>query len=471
MSMPAERVNPLEVWRESPETFVRDVIGVTPEPWQARVLHDIAQPGAHVSVRSGHGVGKSALASWVVLWHHATHFPAKTPCSAPTLHQLQDVLWSELAIWHKRLPEWLRAQYSLRASDQDLRFYLADHPAESYAVARTGRKDNPEALQGFHSENLLFVLDEASGIDDVVFQVAGGALSTEGARVLMTSNPTRLSGYFHSSHHANRKFWACHRVSCEDSSRVARAYIEQQAAEYGVESSVYRVRVLGEFPRQDDDVLMPLDLVEAAVDRDVAPITTYMPVWGLDVARFGSCRTALAKRRQNQLLEPVKSWHKRDLMEVAGLVLAEYEDTPSNLRPVEILVDAIGLGAGVVDRLRELNVPVRGINVAEIPAARERHNRLRDELWWRAREWFESRQTKIPRDDTLIGQLASVRYTFTSAGKVQVEGKERMLERGVASPDEADAFVLTFAGLDKRGVASDRYERRAARPKGSWMTR
>jgi hypothetical protein len=127
--------------------------------------------------------------------------------------------------------------------------------------------------------------------------------------------------------------------------------------------------------------------------------------------------------------------------------------------PVEILVDAIGLGAGVVDRLKELGLPVRGINVGESPS-KPGFNRLRDELWWRTREWFESREVKIPDDSVLIGELTSLKYKYTSVGKIQAEGKEALMERGVASPDEADAFVLTMAGLDRRGDVGRRYERK-----------
>jgi phage terminase large subunit len=166
-------------------------------------------------------------------------------------------------------------------------------------------------------------------------------------------------------------------------------------------------------------------------------------VWGLDVARFGNCRTALAKRRGNHLIEPVKSWAKRDLMQVSGLIMDEY--TRARKRPDIILVDSIGLGAGVVDRLKEMGLPVRGINVGETPSGKDRFNRLRDELWWRCREWFESRDCRIPDDEKLIGQLTGLQYSFTSTEKIQVESKNSLLQRGKESPDEADAFVLTHA--------------------------
>ena len=119
----------------------------------------------------------------------------------------------------------------------------------------------------------------------------------------------------------------------------------------------------------------------------------------MDVARFGDDRTALAKRQKNKLLEPVKSWNSTDLMATTGKIKAEYDATPYDLRPREILIDIIGLGAGVYDRCKELGLPVRGINVGEAAASRENCARLRDELWFKGREWFQDKACSMPQDD------------------------------------------------------------------------
>ena len=473
--LPADQYRVLKTWREQPTRFVQDVLGVTPEPWQAHVLTALAKPGAHVSVRSGHGVGKSALDSWAILWHHCTHYPAKTPCSAPTLHQLQDVLWAELGLWWKRLPEPMRVQFALRSSDQDMRFYVDTAPGESFAVGRTGRKENPEALQGFHSPNLLFILDEASGIDDIIFQVARGSLTGEGARVLMTSNPTRTSGYFYESHHSNRELWHTAKVASfpSESSQVSERYSHEVAKEYGEESNVYRVRVLGDFPRSEDNVLVPLSLVESALERDIEDTGFWRPVWGLDVARFGEDRTALCKRAGQFLREPIISWRGADLMETTGRVMEEYrraEDLDkagaSRLEtPRTIAVDSIGLGAGVIDRLRELGLPVSAVNVGET-ARQPGFMRLRDELFWEIRRWFEARDCRIVEDSALVGELCSMQYKHTSAGKLQLESKDEMKKRGLKSPDLADALALTFAvGLDvnEEQTVKERYGKRQRR--------
>ena len=125
--------------------------------------------------------------------------------------------------------------------------------------------------------------------------------------------------------------------------------------------------------------------------------------------------------------------------------MAQYEACEFKQRPVEILVDSIGLGAGVVDRLRELKLPARGINVSESPAMGMTYINLRAELWHKAKAWLEKRDCKIPMDEDLIAELATVRYTFTSNGKIKVESKDDIRRRGLKSPDKADAFCLTFA--------------------------
>ena len=460
--------NVIKRWREiGPAQWADEILGANPTTQQREAGKRIVA-NRRVSIRSGHGTGKSAFLAWCILWFESCYYPSKIPCTAPTSHQLRDVLWSELALWHRKLHQKL-PQLAKEFQWTQERFFLLSAPQESFAVARTSRPEEPEALQGFHSENLLFIIDEASGVDDKVFEVAEGALSTDGAYVVMCANPTRSSGYFYDSHHRMRDRWACLHWSCEDSSLVSRQYIDDMGRKYGRDTDIYRVRVLGEFPKGDIDTVIPLEMLTAALSREMEPIKSYRPVWGLDVARFGTCRTALAKRQANIMLEPVKSWWKRDLMEVAGIVANEYDETASDERPAEILVDSIGLGAGVVDRLREIGIPVRGVNVGET-ASGSHYARLRDELWWRARQWFDSKEVVIPEDETLIGQLSTVRYSYLSTGKIKVEGKEEMQKRGVDSPDEADAFILTFAGGMTK-TANPKYQMRPRRKAKSWMAR
>lgn len=431
-------------WKQNPVCFVGDIWpDVVLEPFQEEGLLALAEEG-RVSQRSGHGVGKSAEAALAVLWFMSTHFPCKVPITAPSAHQLQDVLWPEIGSWLRRAPKTFSRQFFLKAEQ----LVLTGAPTEAFAAFRTGSKANPEALQGFHSENLLFVLDEASGIDDIVFEIAEGALSTPGAKVLMTGNPTRNNGYFYDSHHTMRSQFHTMVVPCSDSTRVAPDYIERMKR-YGVDSNVYRVRVLGEFPNAEPDALLGLDVVEAAVSRDVERVKGAI-VWGVDVARFGDDESTIAKRGQNYLLEPIQARRNLDTLQVAGWVKHEYENTPAHMQPEHIIIDVIGYGAGVVDclkeDLKEYDVNVAGVNVAERPSNNERFDMYRDELWFDMKDWFEARSNRMPEDSELIGQLTTVKYGFARrSGKLQVEPKKELKKRGLPSPDRADALMHTFA--------------------------
>src|SRR6478752_2822566 len=266
--------------KDCPLIFVRDVLGATPEPWQAEALEAVGR-NDRVSIRSGHGVGKTTLEAWLILWFLLTRKNCKIPVAANSQDQLRDTIWREIAKWHRQLPDALKAMVDVQAE----RVVVVHDPEGAFAVRRTASKDNPEALQGFHAEHLLFLIDEASGIPDIVFEVGMGALSTPGAKVVMTGNPTRNSGMLFDSHHRLRERWHCMHVSCLTVPE-AQGHIDDIKSKYGDNTNAWRVRVLGEFPTADDETIIPLELVRAAVNRDVATLD-YYPVWGLDVARFG----------------------------------------------------------------------------------------------------------------------------------------------------------------------------------------
>jgi len=422
---------------------------VGPDLWQGNLLKDVgdAKVGKRkrkFTVRAGHGVGKTTVEAWLILWFVLFHRDLKVPVTANSQDQLRDVLWAEIAKWHRQLPPFLRELVEVSAE----RVAIKSAPDDAFAVARTARAERPEALQGFHAGTLAFFLDEASGIPDIIFEVAGGALSSDDVWMFMFANPTRLDGYYHRSHHQNRAAWNVYHVPCHHAVRVSEAYARDIAHEYGEGSNVYRVRVLGEFPLEEDDSVIALGLIEAAVGRDVDPGNAAI-VWGLDVARFGDDATALCKRLGNVIVEPTREWKKLDLMQTCGIISNEYRNTPVDKRPASINVDVIGLGAGVVDRLRELGLPVRGVNVGESPSTDDaRYMRLRDELWFKVREWFDTRSVCIPRDEALISELVVPKYKIESSGKIKVESKDDMKKRGVKSPNRADALCLTFAGGD-----------------------
>jgi len=433
--------------RDDPVLFVKSCLQAEPQKWQREALRAITKTN-RLSIRSGHSVGKTTYLSWTILWWLLTHYPCKVAATANTASQLEQVLWSELQKWHKRMPQGLQDQLEFRADKVSLK-----NAPDSFCVARTSRRESPEALQGYHSPNMLFIIDEASGIPDIIFETAQGAMATRGAKTIMVGNPNRSTGYFFDSFERNKSSWTCKTVSCLQADSVDPQYIEDMKKQYGEDSNVYRVRVLGLPPTSDDNSIISRALVESAIDRAVDPLEI-MPVWGVDIARHGSDRCALCKRRGNVITEPIKHWGDKDLMQTVGVIMAEYESTPYGDRPSEILVDSIGLGAGVVDRLVELDMPARGINVAESSSLSDRYMRLRDELWFKCREWLEQKDVSIPDQEELINEITNVRYEILSSGKFKVESKDQLKKRGLRSPDVADALMLTFASIAARANGS-----------------
>ena len=426
----------IERYENDPIGFVENVLEAKPLPWQKDFLQAIARKERRISVRAGHGVGKSTACSWALIWHMTTRFPQKSVVTAPTSAQLFDALYSELKAWINKLPPVLRESYEVFSD----RIVLKGAPESSFISARTSSSERPEALAGVHSEHVLLVVDEASAVPEAVFEAAAGSMSGHSASTILISNPTRNSGLFYKTHHDLASDWCRMHVSCLNIPLVSADFVSQIKATYGDESNAFRIRVLGEFALADDDTLIPAELVDGAISRDISINSSEPLVFGLDVARFGSDRTALVKRKGNVVVE-VKSWGGLDTMQVVGAIVNEAKLD----RPDEICVDTIGLGSGVADRLRELGMNVRDVNVAESSAMNPNANKLRDELWLAVKEWLATKSVKLPADDQLRHELVAPRYTFTSSGKVQVESKDSMRKRGMRSPDLADALCLSFA--------------------------
>jgi hypothetical protein len=427
----------VQAYRDEPVLFVEKVLKAEPLPWQREFLTLVAKGERRISVRAGHGVGKSTACSWLLLWHLLTRMPQKAVCTAPTAAQLFDALFSEVRHWANRLPEPLRETIEIFTD----RVVQKGAPESSFISARTSSAERPEALAGIHSENVLLICDEASAIPEAVFESAAGSMSGHSATTVLIGNPTRNTGLFFKTHHQLKSDWRTMHVSCMDNRLVSQDFVEQIKNTYGENSNAFRVRVLGEFALRDDDSLIAADLVDAAMSRDVALDPQADLIFGCDIARYGADRSVICKRRGNVVIE-MRHWSGEDLMGTVGRIVHEAKMD----KPVEICVDSIGLGGGVADRLRELGYNVRDVNVSESNALNQSAYRLRDELWIAAKDWLESRAVKLPKDDDLRAELIAPTYAFSSSGKIKVESKSELKKRGMRSPDLADALCLTFAG-------------------------
>ncbi len=437
-----------------PVEFVEDLIGATPDDVQAKILCSVAE-NPMTTVRSGHGIGKSAVEAWTLIWFMSTRPFPKIPCTAPTQHQLFDILWAEIAKW-LRHSKYLNDEFVWTKE----KVYMKGHPEEWFAVARTAT--NPDALQGFHADNTMFIIDEASGVDDKIFEPILGALSTKGAKLLMCGNPTQLQGFFYDSHNKNRSSYKAFHIDGRNSSRVSDEFVKSIVDMYGEDSDVFRVRVAGEFPQKGDDIFIPLPLIEKSVMTEFEPRDIPFSIHiGCDVARFGNDKTVIGykidekavihKRRQGQ-----------DTMRTAAEIVMLCEELREKYHYTDIIpvkVDDGGVGGGVVDRLKQIkqNEPNRFSWLEIFPVhfgQRIQHKHYYDSTTYmmsivkRLLQPYDDEGNEkpveliLPDDDELIGQLSTRKYTLTENSKIRVEGKEAMKKRGLHSPDEADCLLL-----------------------------
>ena len=452
-------------YKDAPVDFAKNCLSLDPLEWQREVMLAVALGDRRLSVRSGHGVGKSTCAAAIMLWFLLTRYPCKVITTAPTASQLYDALFAECKNLMKRLPAPI-AKLLEATSD---RVVLKSSPTEAFISCRTASRDRPESLAGVHSQHVLLVADEASGIPEEVFESGAGSMSTHNATTLLLGNPVRNRGLFYRTHHELADSWKTWRISSADSPLVAADFLTDMAQRYGEESNAYRVRVLGEFALDDGESLIQPSLIEAAIARDIDAVDTAPLVYGVDVARHGSDKSALVKRKGNAVVG-IKTWRQLDLMQLVGAIVHEIEQEEDHVE--EAMVDAIGLGAGVADRLAEMGHPVVSVNVSESSAMHPSAMRLRDELWLRAKEWLEAKDCILPDNEMLAQELVAPRYAFTSSGKMKIESKDEMKRRGIQSPDVADAFCLTFAGtaaMVTRGAMSKRWKQPIDYPSAAWI--
>lgn len=458
--------NEILFYAKEPVYFVEDILLARPDENQKAILRSVAQEPM-TSVRSGHGIGKSAVESWAVLWFLLTRPFPKIPCTAPTQHQLFDILWAEVHKWIRNNPALEREVTWTKE-----KIYMRGYPEEWFAVARTATV--PDALQGFHAEHLLYIIDEASGVKDIVFEPVLGALTTPGTKLLMCGNPTRTVGFFYDSHHKNREQFGTVHVDGRDSSRVDASFIRKIEEMYGQESDVFRVRVAGEFPKSMPDCFIWMEWCERAAGREPEAGEAGTVGIGVDVARYGDDSSVLYPVIDGCRSEKFEEYFHNDTMEIAGrciVMIKRYARKYRSAR-IEVKIDCDGIGAGVYDRLVESRDRIvaevmqeraegQGGEAAEFvlgimechfggaggkvdggdPVEMENSTGL---MWGALREKLRKGELSICSSDRLISQLSTRRYSVNSDGKIVLERKESMKKRGLKSPDIADALALAL---------------------------
>jgi phage terminase large subunit len=430
-------------YRDAPVSFVREILGA--EPWQRQIeIMEAVAREPQVSVRSCNGAGKTLCAAWVVLWFLYTRPGAIAVTTAPTANQVKNLLWRRMR------DAFTSAKVALpgRCLTQ-----LLEIETNWYALGIA--TDKEVNFQGPHSPSgVLFVGDEASGLEPWIFTAMEGGMTEPGAKMFLIGNPNSAAGYFYES---QRKWEPQQRFHISAFDVPAHVLVPEwkvgMLKKHGKESPVYQVRVLGEFPPQGDDALISINWVEAAIARELdegEPCEM-----GVDIARRGSDES-VAYVRRGSVVVAMEHWHGYDLMASTGRIVAMHKRYGTSA----IKVDDVGMGGGVTDRLLEMDLPVVPVNVGESAWDSESFKLLRSEIFHGLAERFRDGDISLFEEDSiLLDQLTQLKYTHTSRGQLALEPKEEMRKRlgtsgDWSSPDRADALALCFAVAGPRWLPS-----------------
>lgn len=438
----------VERWAPDPVLFSKEALNVT--LWddqadyhdQGSILRSVAKY-KRTAVRSGQKTGKSTGLSCLSLWWPLTRWRGKVVLTAPSHHQVKNILWPEVHRLYHAAPFPLGGKLH---KDPSSGWEL---PGGRGVICVT--TDKPERMQGLSGENILFLIDEGSGYPEDLWEPIFGNLAGGGS-LCTTGNPTRTSGpYFEAFAHPGA--WNLLHIDSENnpnartgrtviSGLATRDFIEERRNEWGEDSAAFQVRIKGNFPSQADNAVIALGLVQAAEERWAATPFDGELVLGVDVARFGDDESVIQPRRGQRTIPP-EVVQGMDVVQVAGKVRQVAKTQRRNGEKVRVHVDEIGVGAGVVDILKQdEDLTVVGVNVAETATA-EGYSRLRDQIWFAMKDWLKEGGA-LHEDHRLHSELVAPTYQFDAQGRQLVESKKDIKKRLGRSPDRADALGLSI---------------------------
>ena len=384
----------------------------------------------------------SAITAWLTIWILATRPGSKGVVTANTAAQLKTKTFAEISKWLKR--SLVRDMFEINAES-----IVSKESPESWRVdAQTCREENAEAFAGQHAaaSTSFYIVDEASAVPDVIWEVCEGGLTDGEPMMFVFGNPTRNTGRFRECFGKRRNSWVTRQIDSRDVFVTNKAQLEEWRKEYGEDSDFFRVRVKGQFPSASTLQFIPSGLAEAAASRTIDHNPATAAIIGVDVARFGDDDSVIYTRIGRGYL-PIKSYHGLSTTQLVAKVKAHYEEVRRIGFPrdrIFINVDEGGVGGGPKDMLRDDGYPVHGVGFGEGADDKEIYARKRDEIWGRMKLWLADGGT-IPNNQRLIDDLIGPEYDILPGGQVKLESKKDMKKRGLPSSDYADALALTFA--------------------------
>ena len=421
---------------------------------QAELLRLVAANG-HTACKSGQKTGKSNSLAILALWWCVTRPRSRVLLTAPSSHQIQNILWPEIRQLHTN------ARFRLGGK-------LFIDPAKGlswgdkwgvFAVTT----DKPERIQGLSGARQLIIVDEASGYPEPLFGPLEGNLAG-GGKMVLTSNPTQTSGTFYDAFNKNRGHWARLSIASTETPNflpglpkimglATPEWLEHSTLEWGgTESPLYQTRVLGEFPTQGSNAVVGTALVDAAVGRWLAMADEGPLCLGVDVARFGDDDSCIAPRRGNKIL-PLLTEKGKSTDQIAAWVYQTALRLRLEAETVTVNVDTIGVGGGVADALRAMGLKwlvINDINSSERANDSEKFANRRAEMAFGVADWLRS--GALPSDGKLEGELVAPIYDFDPQGRIRIESKDALKKRIRRSPDRADAVALAVHRARVRAV-------------------
>jgi len=441
-------------YRDDPVAFVHDCIlwndDNKPAFYQDEILSYFPM-NPRVCVRGPHGLGKTALISWQTLWFALTRDGEdwKIPTTASAWRQLQKFLWPEIHKWSRKL-DWQKLERSQFKDKQELLdLSLKLSTGEAFAMA----SDNSALIEGAHAANLLYVFDESKEIPPQTWDSAEGAFSTGEAFWLAYSTPGEPNGRFYEiqTRKPGYQDWKVRHVTldeCIKAGRISQKWVDDRKLQWGEDSAVFQNRVLGEFATSDENGIIPLACIERSNARwqewkDVGGKTEGDLILGADIARSGTDKNSLAIRYSNIITE-LRRHTKADLMQTTGIIAGILKSDNG-----KGIIDIIGIGAGVYDRLNEQGFYVIPFNASERTELMDRSGELgfvnrRSAGWWILRELLQNDEIMLPPDDLLIGDLTAPKWRVMSGGRIQIESKDDIKKRIGRSTDDGDAVMMAF---------------------------
>lgn len=424
--------------------------GREPELWQLEYLRDIrdglktVDEVIQLATKSGHGVGKSALVSWLILWAISTMGDTRGVVTANTDTQLRTKTWPELGKWYRLFIAKRFFNFTATA------IYSTDpeHEKTWRIDAIPWSEHNTEAFAGLHNKGrrIIVIFDEASAVHDRIWEVTEGALTDSETQIIWAvfGNPTRNTGRFRDCFHRLRHRWQGRTIDSRNVSFTNKDQIQKWIDDLGEDSDFVRVRVRGVEPNQSDNQFIPQNYVETArrrkyglLEYDYAPV-----ILTLDNAWTGGDEIIIGKRQGNTFTVLSALQKNDDDMQVAA-ILARHEDEQ---KADAVFID-FGYGTGVYSAGKQLGRKWTLIQFGGGPGDKGYLNK-RAEMWGTMREWLRD-GGQIPDDqklcDDLVGPEGYEVMTGKNAGKIYLESKDDMKKRGIPSPNRADALALSFA--------------------------